>query len=1192
MQARFLLGPAGSGKTFRCLAEIRDALLESPEGAPLLLLAPKQATFQLERQLLSDPALPGYTRLQILSFERLAEFILTEFAGAPPRLLNEEGRRMVLRALLQRKHDDLRIFRASARLPGFASQLSQLLRELQRYQLAADRLRSLADQPDLPRTLKDKLHDVSLLLHAYQDWLEKEQLRDADTLIDLAIEAVAQIKNQKSKISLAGLWLDGFAEMTLQELDLLAAFLPFCSKATLAFCLECEPKGEVSWLSIWSVVSQTFRQCHQRLAALPDCQITVEVLSRDPVRNRFANNPILQHLEKFWADPKPMPETASPSVPAAASAVGPWGAWSSRARSPHRAASFVEEGHHERRAEDSPPYLNSTVLHGPPLRILTCANPEAEAVLAAREILRFVRAGGRFRDVAVVVRQLDGYHDALRRAFTRYEIPFFLDRREPVAHHPLAELTRYALRTVAFGWEHSDWFGALKTGLAAVEDDSLDHLENEALARGWHGKIWFDPIQIAADSELGKWLETIRRKIVPPFQKLSETMERWQCRPTGAQLSNALRELWRDLRVEKQLEKWSATSALRSMAGATFAAVHETVWEQMNEWLRNFELAFPNEPLSLIDWLPIVEAGLANLTIGVVPPALDQVLVGTIDRSRNPELQCALVLGMNEGIFPAPPPSPLLLSEADRETLDSRGATLGSGHRQQLGLERYYGYIACTRARKHLVVTCAKRDAHERSLNSSPFIDHLRRLFPDLPAEEFSIPSDWLEIQHRNELVAPLLKLRAKSPQSATRASSLLAAVPSLAAVVGKWDQVAASRAVQRLSPGLAEKIYGPELHTSVSALEDFAACPFKFFAARGLRAQERMEFEVDPREKGSFQHEVLQEFHRRLQAQEKRWRDITGDEARRLIRQIGEELLPTFRDGLFLVDQTRHFAARMLIDGLEKLIAALTGWSQQYKFDPHAVEVSFGLKESGLPAWRIKLDDQHALLLRGRIDRVDLCRLDGTGETLGVVIDYKSSARELDSVLMHHGLELQLLAYLGALSQLASLDKTWEVSRLLPAGVFYVSLKGAGGSARSRDEARANREQARNAAYQHRGLFDGGHLAKFDNRGGPKGDQFRYSRNINGAFSERGNEALPAQEFQALIAGVAENLREHGSGIYAGHVEVAPYRWKNETACDFCAYRAVCRFDPWTEAYRVLRAPPKKENPSSETETPGKAES
>ena len=78
MRVHFLLGPAGSGKTWRCLEEIRAELKRAPDGPPLLLLAPKQATFQLERQLLESPGLAGYTRLQIVSFDRLARWLLEQ----------------------------------------------------------------------------------------------------------------------------------------------------------------------------------------------------------------------------------------------------------------------------------------------------------------------------------------------------------------------------------------------------------------------------------------------------------------------------------------------------------------------------------------------------------------------------------------------------------------------------------------------------------------------------------------------------------------------------------------------------------------------------------------------------------------------------------------------------------------------------------------------------------------------------------------------------------------------------------------------------------------------------------------------------------------------------------------------------------------------------------------------------------
>jgi ATP-dependent helicase/nuclease subunit B len=261
--------------------------------------------------------------------------------------------------------------------------------------------------------------------------------------------------------------------------------------------------------------------------------------------------------------------------------------------------------------------------------------------------------------------------------------------------------------------------------------------------------------------------------------------------------------------------------------------------------------------------------------------------------------------------------------------------------------------------------------------------------------------------------------------------------VPLLGPVIAKWKNVVACNSAENLSAELVEKIYGAELRTSVSALESFAECPFKFFVARGLRAGERVEFELDARDKGNFQHEVLKEFHLAIKNSGRRWRDLTPGEARLLAREIGERLLPDFRDGLFTVAESRRFTAEILIETLEQIAETLIGWAKQYQFDPAAVEISFGLEERGLPAWRIELDNRHALLLRGRMDRVDICSVEETGEALAVVIDYKSSARRLDPLRLHHGLELQLLAYLGALSQFKNLDGDLDFRRIIPAGAF-----------------------------------------------------------------------------------------------------------------------------------------------------------
>lgn len=235
MHTRFLLGPAGSGKTYRCLAEIRAELAASPDGPPLLLIAPKQTTFQLERQLLADTSLCGYTRLHILSFERLAFFTLGRLQKPAPRMLDEEGRLMVLRSLLAKKRDQLKLFRASARLTGFAQHLSLVLRELQRQQLTPESLAKLAAEVEGVEGLSLKLHDLATLLRDYLNWLGARQLHDADHLLDFATQS---LRAPHPPLALGGLWVDGFSELPPQELDLLAELLPQTSRATITFCLD------------------------------------------------------------------------------------------------------------------------------------------------------------------------------------------------------------------------------------------------------------------------------------------------------------------------------------------------------------------------------------------------------------------------------------------------------------------------------------------------------------------------------------------------------------------------------------------------------------------------------------------------------------------------------------------------------------------------------------------------------------------------------------------------------------------------------------------------------------------------------------------------------------------------------------------------------------------------------------------
>ena len=389
--------------------------------------------------------------------------------------------------------------------------------------------------------------------------------------------------------------------MTPQELDLLIAVLPVCDRATLAFCLDDSSveSREDSWLSIWSTVGKSFQQCRQRVKNLMDGDPIIEILPRGSNQNRFVKSPELARLEARWSQSRMIDEQTK-------SAIG------------HRPSA---------------------------ISLVACPNAEAEAIFAAREILKFVHSGNRFRDCAVLVRNLDAYHHPLARIFHRYEIPFFLDRRESIAHHPLAELTRGALHTITNEWKNNeDWFVTLKTGFCPVAMEKIDDLENMALEFGWYGKKWREPLPLEN-------CERLREIIFPPFETFFNRLEKTNFKPDGEQLAVALRALWNDLNVQATLEHWMLDEE-KSSSAIHHSSPHQTVWNQMNDWLENVALAFSHDPLSLREWLPILEAGLANLTVGVVPPALDQVLIGAVDRARNPELEARAGAGHERNRFP------------------------------------------------------------------------------------------------------------------------------------------------------------------------------------------------------------------------------------------------------------------------------------------------------------------------------------------------------------------------------------------------------------------------------------------------------------------------------------------------------------------------------------------------------------
>ena len=1043
MDVEFLLGPAGTGKTHRCLAEIRAELIHRPEGAPLIFLAPKQATFQLERQLLADATLPGFTRLQILSFPRLAHFLHDALGEPEPRLIDETGRIMVLRALLRRQRDAFEIFRRSATQPGFAQELSRQWREFQEQGLTPGDLEAAAASPAIPPALAGKLRDTARLARAYAAWLQERGLSDPDALLDTAAALLTEARRHGKSPRIGAVWLDGFAEMTPQELRLLTELAAAAERSTIAFCLEDFPSTQPEPLSPWSGIGDTFQRAYARLSQLPGARLTVTRLPRVPARSRFSAAPFLQHIETNWCQPKP---------PTA--------------------------------VELAPTENLETVPSALELRPVDSV--EAEALLAAYEVQSHVARGGRYRDCAVLLRSLDGHGDVFRRTWRRLGLPFFLDRREPVGSDPLTNLTRCALQLVADGWSPAHWFGALRTGLAGIELEAVDALENLTLSHGWDASDWTAGSSTIAPTMAPKlWIRAFEQFATAAAGE-----------PYGEQIVTAISALWNTLGVAATLEAWDGA------VGGSGLGRHQTVHRQMEAWLEEVQRALGTTAMSAAHWLEVFESAWLGLTVGLVPPALDQVLIGAIDRSRNPDLQRVILSGWNEGIFPQGATVTGLLTDSERRWLLTGNAThpLRLPQVVPAARESFLAYIGLTRATQRVVVTWVEAPP------------------PAAP---------------RSPLIARLLRLGAVvDPNAAvTRAVDLWRIF-----LPGPEPAPEPAAGTEHLSVELTEALLGRSLRLSASRLERFALCPHQAFLQDILRVREREVAQFEALEQGDLAHQVLAEYHRRVEAEGGSWaeRDATVIAAR--LHAAATAIQD--RDGS-ASNPRRRFAEGRLFAQLLRFLEQASRWMSAYPFRPAAAELEFGGRsQSGLPPLRLEFLNGLSISLVGKIDRLDR-GIDSPDR--GLVVDYKSRDRKWDQRAVDAGLELQLAVYALVV----------RAAGFTLAGTAYASLSDRATAQKSRVA-----DTAPKTSFPHRGLFAATAIQLRDTT---IPLPFKWTFNKDGTPAKRGDLKSP-EAFDQILAGAADTVGQLATSLFAGLAAAAPNPAAKELPCDRCDVRAGCR--------------------------------
>ncbi|WP_410767975.1 helicase-exonuclease AddAB subunit AddB [Fontibacillus sp. BL9] len=1159
MSLQFIIGRSGSGKSSMVLEQITSKLKEDPLGPPMILLAPEQGTFQIEQALVSAPGLRGTVRVQVLGFRRLALRVMQETGGSALVPISEEGKKMLLYKILRRHKEELKLYSHGSDQLGLIDEINALYTEMKKYNADFTRLdeqlQALEAAAGESPLLKDKLHDLNILYREFDAELARLYIDAEDHVVKLAEGAP-----ESSYLRGADLWIDGFHAFTPQEYKALGALMQVASSVTVALTLDRPYDGGMvpHELNLFHQTAMTYTKLLELAESLGVEVKPYKLLDARPFP-RFGGSETLSYLESAYERRMPW-EGSLPPVDLAGS-----------------------------------------------LSLHAAGNRRIEVEGAAREMVKLVRErGARFRDMALFVRNLGDYEHIIRPVFEDYGIPFFMDQKASVLHHPLIEFIRGGLDVALKFWKYEDVFRCVKSEFLLPLDGSLtradmDLLENYALASGIQGYRWTDgrPWKGApslsldgdegarnrAESERLQLLERCRAAVTVPLTGFEKRLKRAK---TVQEMCAAVYRLLEETSAPQRLD----LLAHRALQGGQpqQAMEHRQLWNSILDLLDQIVEMMGEEHLSAELFAGVLETGLKDLKLGLVPPAMDQVLVGSTDRTRTRHVKHAFLLGINEGVMPANLQEEGLLSDQERLRLGEIGVELAPGITRRLLDERFLIYGALSAASRSLWLSYPTADEDGKGLLPSEVIRHVKRIFPAGMLQEQQIGeapsvSDPLTYQldfvSRPEPTLPRLIGQLRTWKSGQAISPLWWSVLKWYKEQPQWefrvDSLLGSldyrNRVSGLTPATSRKLYGKRLRTSVSRMEKFSACPFSHFASHGLKLKERQLYRLKAPDIGQLFHAALSQMAVTFKEQNRSWGSLTPEECVREADAAVDKLAPKLQGEILLSTKRYGYISRKLKNIVGRASVILGEQSRRGSFEPVGLELDFG-PDRPLPPLTFELPNGCVMEIVGRIDRVDMA--EGEEGVLLRVIDYKSSQTDLKLHEVYYGLSLQMLTYLDVLLRSS---ETWLGQPALPAGTLYFHvhnplLQSANGL--GAEEARLELLKR----FKMKGLLlaDRDVIAKMDGEL-EKGysEILPVAVKADGSFYSSASVATPEQ-WQTLLGSVRRTIVDIGTRITDGDVKIAPYRLGTETACTHCAYKPVCRFEEALEGsdYQVLNKPGK----------------
>ncbi len=797
-------------------------------------------------------------------------------------------------------------------------------------------------------------------------------------------------------------------------------------------------------------------------------------------------------------------------------------------------------------------FLQNTAPTGKNLgevRFIKAVNPYDEANFAAMMMRELAEKHGyRWRDMAIIARDLTPYEHALPSAFKRAGIPLYMDKAAKLSSHPLSAFISAALEAVRGNFRHEEILRLLKTGIFPVSEEEIAEFENYCFIWNIKGSLFLSPFtgnpegfreNKEVDTEKLARINALRERVITPLAKLKNRI----FGATGREFAQSFYEFFTECEVTDGLLRLYEEL---SLAGETEEAEKlDSFWNFTVSALDKFSEGLGSVRLEKDEMGRLFELVISNAEIGVLPKSIDCVSAGTADRMRPSDIKAVFVMGLCDGVFPAVLKGGGIFTESEKREMLKMGIDLGEGENDAALSERMYAYTAFTSASERVFATFPKYKINSEEQNPSVLIARLKEAVSVLKEESTSDFREdfWL----CNESFA--FEHLASFGKSSTPASE------ALRKYFGErelWENRAQKLGSYMKAEDFtleksenAKKLFGENFLFSPTKLDTFESCPFSYFLKSGLVLKDRQKAELSPLSSGNLIHFVLQTLVSKYGG--KGLAALSEKEIKAEVDLVLKDYLDSVMDSEKGKTARFMYLYRRTADFLVKLLKNLGEEFEHCEFEPFAFEEPLG--GENIKKYRLLTPDGKEITVEGKIDRVDV--LKKNGEKYIRVVDYKTGSKKFELCDVYYGINIQMLVYLFSIWQ----GGKGELKNSVPAGVLYLPAKDSVLS-EARDTDREGIAGAQKKMFRMNGLLldDEAVLRAMEpNLGGFYIPVKESSKGISGDIATLAQFGEIKKHIDKLLCEIAKEL----SG---GKIGAVPYKKGNKSPCDFCSYTGVCR--------------------------------